>query len=367
MRDPGFDALTEPPDPASKVAAAALDDLNTGHRDDVLVVGRVLGAVADATDAEAVGIDRSGVDVRVRRPTGHITVRIPFLREATDLASLRAQVLGLASWAAEVGSRPDGEVERLTREGPARTIVAEVIASEPVTSRTRRLTLGGEGLDQFVPAGPGQYVCLLIPPSGSGWLTVDESFGWDQYLRMPSPVRPHTAHYFIRSWRPFERELDVDIVLHGRGATAAWAERAEPGEPVALWGPRAAFCPPAGTSRYLLIGDETTLGGIAAMLEVLPPTAPTTVVIEVATDADRIDLPARPLVDVTWLVRDRTSGLAALVDAARSPAPAATYVWGGGEGCTMESLRAHLRANGFGDDQLSLSATWWSSAHGWTT
>lgn len=370
MPDPAFDALGEPPDPAGRVAAAALDDINRRHRADVLFVGRVLGGVPDATEAEAVGIDRSGVDLRVRHPAGHTTMRVPFLCEATDLSSLRMQVLGLASWACEACGRPPS-VEAFplghepaggpVHDGGARAVVAEVVATRPLTPRTVRVTVGGPGLDAFVPAGPGQFVCVLTPPPGCGRLTVDETFGWDQYERMPSPVRPHAAHYFVRAWRPFERELDVDVVLHGHGATAAWAARAAPGEEVGLWGPRSSFQPPAGVDRYVLVADETALGGVATVLDALPPSAPVTVVAAVPDDDERVELPATPATEVTWLRSGPTpAALGRLLDALGTPDPGRTYVWGGGEGSGMERVRSHLRRARFALDHVMLSATWWS-------
>ena len=47
-------------------------------------------------------------------------------------------------------------------------------------------------------------------------------------------------------------------------------QRARPGDPVALWGPRTAYAPPAGTDWYLLVADETGLPAVAAILESLP-------------------------------------------------------------------------------------------------
>src|SRR5690606_926564 len=124
---------------------------------------------------------------------------------------------------------------------------------------------------------------LLLPPPGRDALTIDASFTWEQYGTMPDDERPVGAYYTLRRWRPDVAELDVLMVLHGdTGPASAWAHRAKPGDPVALWGPRTAYGPPAGSDRYLLVADETGLPAVAVVLEELDDGVPVQVVAEVA-------------------------------------------------------------------------------------
>jgi NADPH-dependent ferric siderophore reductase len=140
-----------------------------------------------------------------------------------------------------------------------------------------------------------------------------------------------------------------------------------PGEQVGLWGPRSSFQPPVAVDRYVLVADETVLGGVATVLDALPTTTtPVTVVAEVSGDGERVDLPIGAATELIWLRRDGTSGVRPFVDALGSPDPTRTYVWGGGEGAAMERLRAHLRRGGFAIDHVMLSATWWSPPPGST-
>jgi NADPH-dependent ferric siderophore reductase len=177
------------------------------------------------------------------------------------------------------------------------------------------------------------------------------------------------AYYTLRRWRPAQHELDILCVLHGDiGPASAWAARARPGDPVALWGPRTAYDPPPGTDRYLLVADETGLPAVAAILESLPEGTPVQVVAECDNPGERQELPPAPSVDVTWVYRDGAppGTTTLLADAARAlPWPSGTpYVWGGGESRAMTAVRRYARRErGLDRAAVSLVAYWRHSAH----
>jgi NADPH-dependent ferric siderophore reductase len=154
------------------------------------------------------------------------------------------------------------------------------------------------------------------------------------------------------------------MVRHGdEGPASAWADRAAPGDPVALWGPRTAYHPPTGTDWHLLVADETGLPAVAAILESLPTGAVARVFAEVADETERQDLPAAPCADVTWLYRDGAPAgtTALLADAVRAmPWPGGTpYVWGGGESRAMTAVRRYVRGDlGLAREEVSLVAYW---------
>jgi NADPH-dependent ferric siderophore reductase len=264
---------------------------------------------------------------------------------------------------AEVAPRAVPEVT------PIRTFLTRVVAVTDVHAHLRRITFAGGDLAAFSPAGPDTFLYLLLPPPGRTELTIDQGFMWTGYDEMPEAERPVGAYYTLRHWRPGLQELDILCVLHGDpGSASAWAARAEPGDPVALWGPRTAWDPPPGTDRYVLVADETGLPAVAAILESLPAGTPVQVVAEVDCPDERQELPVDPTVDVTWVYRHGTPAgtTPLLADAVRAlPWRDGTpYVWGGGESRAMTAVRRYVRRERCLDRAaVSLVAYWRHAAH----
>lgn len=256
------------------------------------------------------------------------------------------------------GGRAAAEAARI------RTFLTEVVAVTDVGPHLRQITFGGGDLADFAPCGPDTFLYLLLPPPGRTELTVGRDFSWEQHARMDEAEKPVGAYYTLRRWRPEAAEVDVHLVLHGdEGPASAWAQGAEPGDPVALWGPRTAYHPPAGTDHLVLVADETGLPAVAVILEQLPEGWTAQVVAEVADASARQDLPSGPGIEVTWLHRDGlppgTPDL--LVDAVRAlPAlPGTPYVWGGAESRAMTAVRRHVRdERGLAREAVSLVAYW---------
>ena len=111
------------------------------------------------------------------------------------------------------------------------------------------------------------------------WLAVDESRARGHaHLHRPGPA-PGSSR--VTDGQPaVPAELDIDFVLHlhgGSGPAAEWAAAAQPGDPLLLVGPCARWgdClgiefAPGAAERLLLVGDETAVPAIAAILETLP-------------------------------------------------------------------------------------------------
>jgi NADPH-dependent ferric siderophore reductase len=260
--------------------------------------------------------------------------------------------------------------ERVMQEmSSIRTFLTHVVAVEDVHPHLRRITFGGGDLATFTPAGPDTFLYLLVPPPGRTELTIDQSFTWAAHAEMPEDERPVGAYYTLRHWRPAAYELDILCVLHGdAGPASAWAGRARPSDPVALWGPRTAYAPPAGTDWYLLVADETGLPAVAAILESLPDGTMARVFAEVASGGERQELPESPSFEVTWLHRGGAPAgtTTLLADAVRAlPWPGGTpYVWGGGESGAMTAVRTYVRHEvGLDRSAVSLVAYWRHAAH----
>jgi NADPH-dependent ferric siderophore reductase len=244
------------------------------------------------------------------------------------------------------------------------TFITSVVRTEQITPAVRQITVGRGDLVRFSPLAADTFVYVLLPPAGRDELTIDSSFTWAAYEAMPEAERPVGAYYTLRRWRPEAHELDLHFVLHGdEGAASAWARRAKAGDPVALWGPREAFVPPAGTDHYLLVGDETGLPAIGAILESLDPGTAATVVVEVAGPEEHVPLPTSAAVEVIWLHRlgAAPGTTTALVDAVRQlPWPdGRIYAWGGAESRAITAVRKHVRdERGLPREAVSMTGYW---------
>ncbi len=110
-----------------------------------------------------------------------------------------------------------------------------------------------------------------------------------------------------------DTRLVVDLVLHGDGGHGPggdWAAAVEVGDRVVTLAPRRGHFfggiefEPGDADRLLLVGDETAVPAVAAILEQLPVTARGAVFLEVPTAADALTLRHPDGVTVRWLPRE---------------------------------------------------------------
>jgi len=249
-----------------------------------------------------------------------------------------------------------------------KTFLTSVRCVSDVTPTVRRITFAGGDLELFECIGPDQFLYLLVPPPGRESLTIDQGFTWADYRTMPEEERPVGAYYTVREHRAEAGELDIDVVLHEpRGHGSSWAARAQPGDVAALWGPRKAYAPPEDPAWQLLVGDETGLPAIAAILRDLPDGGRATAVIEVADASEEQPLPSRGDVEIRWLHRDgEEAGRCNLVEEAVAEfvlPDGVGYAWGGGELRTMNVVRRQLRQRGMDRSSLRFVGYWRHSDH----
>ena len=216
---------------------------------------------------------------------------------------------------------------------------ATVVAVTAVTPRLTRVTLRGEELVGIPMPEPAGSVRLLLPePDGlviPTWAANNFVFadGRRPTLRTLTPVGTD----------PDRGELAVEIVRHGAGRAADWAEHARPGDPSAVSGPARGYVPSADAARFLLGGDETALPALVQLAAAVPPDVPAEILAEVPDPAARLPITDRPGITVTWL--DGSAGVpgTALADAfSERRVDAHTHVWAGGEAAAMQRIRRHL-------------------------
>lgn len=353
------DPVAQPPigEQVADVNPRLTEHYNATYADAVEVICRAHIA-DDSRGAKLTAIHDDGLSLRTTARDGaHRDGWVPFSRAArslTDLESLTLEVITTARTTLGVTELTTPEAQ--ARQVDAiRTYVTSVIRMEQLTPIFRQITFGGGDLASFEPGGHDQFIYVMTPPAGRTELTVDASFSREDFGEFTDENRPVGAYYTVRDWRPEDGEMDMLFVLHGLGddvhaepgLSAQWAANARPGDPVALWGPRTAYDPPADTDWLLLVADETGLPAICVILENLPEHTPAHVFIEIGDDADRLALPTRHDIHVTWSVRgDAPAGTSTLLtDAVQAlDFPAGNvYAWGGAEARSMRTVTTHLR------------------------
>jgi NADPH-dependent ferric siderophore reductase len=205
-----------------------------------------------------------------------------------------------------------------------------------------RVTMGGPELRGFVVNEPAASVRVLLPDARASELVLPDWTGNE--FRLPDGRRPVIRTLTPRRVDSDLFELDVAVVMHGRGAAAEWAETARPGEPAAVSGPARGYRVDPEGAAFLLAGDETAIPAISQLLEWLPAGKPVRVQIEVALPSARMALPARAGASINWL--DLPPGappgerlVAALRQEGLQPG---TRVWVAGEAAAVQRIRRHL-------------------------
>lgn len=247
---------------------------------------------------------------------------------------------------------------------PSVQITLEVVAKTWVTPGLVRVTLGGDGFDDF-PDRPetDKYVKLYFPPAGS-----DLRPPYDlAELRATLPIEqlPSMRTYTVRHVDAAARTLDIEFVVHGDdGLAGPWAAQAEPGDALTMSSPGGGYSPASDVDAIVLIGDESAFPAIASALEAAPADTHILAVLEARSPEHRIDVPATGMHTV-WVDEDHAAPGARLVDAVRDlewPA-GRVQVFAHGEREAMKALRPVLAERGVARADLSLSAYW---AHGRT-
>ncbi|MEV6281561.1 siderophore-interacting protein [Kribbella sp. NPDC051770] len=247
---------------------------------------------------------------------------------------------------------------RRARPSAVHTIVLrelEVARVVDITPGLRRVTVTGDQLGAFTasdgtafPAfsadGFDDSVRLIFPYPGETDPILptykDGKYKWP--ADPPSLWRVYT----VRRYDAQTRELDIDFVKHGVGVATTWAYRAKPGDRIHVGGPSVTYGQPEGYDWFLVAGDDTAIPAIDRLLAELPDDAQAEVFIEVAEEAHRIEFPARPGVQVTWIVRNGQAAGAEplLLQAVRDAGhrEGAMFAWLAGEQSVVRDLRRYL-------------------------
>jgi NADPH-dependent ferric siderophore reductase len=234
-----------------------------------------------------------------------------------------------------------GETPRVRRAPPPfrRVTVRRV---EGLSPRLVRVTLAGPELSGWSADEPAASVRLLLPTPGDDQLVLPR---WERNeFLLPDGRRATIRTLTPRRFDPAVSELDVDIVLHGRGVVADWATAVVPGDEAAVSGPGRGYTIDPAAPGYLLAGDETAIPAVSQLLEHLPAEAAVEVYLEVAVPSARVPMPAGSRAIVHWLdAAPRAAPGDALVAAiGEVDIMTGTQLWAAGEAAAMQRIRRHL-------------------------
>lgn len=198
----------------------------------------------------------------------------------------------------------------------------EVVRADQLSPSFVRVELGGACLAEFGVDGPlyDQRIKLVFPgvpggppPSFEGF---DDSW-WETWLSRPEEERGHMRTYTVRDvvGEGADTRLVVDIVVHADdhgepGPGCSWGAAAKPGDRLVLMAPRRGHAyggiefDPGASRQLLLVGDETAVPAICAILEQLPWDATGAAFLEVPLGSDVLTVQHPEGVQVVWLARD---------------------------------------------------------------
>jgi NADPH-dependent ferric siderophore reductase len=215
------------------------------------------------------------------------------------------------------------------------------------------VTVGGPELEGFERPAPTQHIKLILPHRGQERPVLpDPSLPKGSFGEGP---RPLMRTYTIRRVDVDQREMDIDVALHGDGEASEWASQVKAGGMVALAGPGGRpHNPDPNSAWYVLAGDESALPAMGTLLEAIPTSVPVRVYAEVADAHEHVEW-SRSNLAVTWLDRDGASPTGALLEQtlAQVERPSGDgRVWLACEAAVMRRIRQHL----LGDWRLDASA-----------
>jgi NADPH-dependent ferric siderophore reductase len=211
-----------------------------------------------------------------------------------------------------------------------------------ITDDYRRVTFSGPGLEQL-RFRPGQDLMMRIPRDGEGVTN---------------------RRYTIRTADPNAPTVTVDMVVHGDGPGARWADRASPGDTLDAIGPRGRVVLDDTADWHLFVGDETALPGMAIMAESMPSGVPGVMVVEVPRHVEGHDprIAGDQVLSVTWIERgtgepgDAGRLLAATEQITFPPGRGHAYV--AGEMKVVRAVAAALTDRGLGRPSIDAKAYW---------
>jgi NADPH-dependent ferric siderophore reductase len=206
------------------------------------------------------------------------------------------------------------------------------VSVSAVTPRLLSVLVTGDELGGFADAAPTAHLKVFLPAAGQDAPSLPADG--------PAPV---VRTYTPRRYDPATRILEIQFLLHGAGPASEWAQRAKPGDRLAVGGPGGRFSLEPAVDSWWLAADESAIPAVGTLLEALPETAAADVHIEVDGPDDEIEFTAPAKTTITWHHRRPGVFGAELIAAARAASiPEGTRVWVACEAATMRDIRRYF-------------------------
>lgn len=233
---------------------------------------------------------------------------------------------------------------------------------------------------ELVTPGMARVVLDDLRPAPAGGPVFASTGVADEFVRLQLPSGSSDEggdgavgrYYTVRRWDAERGELTVDLVRHGHGPAARWAESAQPGDRVLLDEPDGRLAPPPDTAWVALVGDATALPAVARAVEEaaagLLELPPLRVAVALDDPRDRQALPLREGDELRW--HGPGTDLAAVVvdlcDRADEQGGTPGYLWFAGEASVMRAVRRHVRhERGWPTSRWTTMAYWRRDKRRW--
>ena len=229
-----------------------------------------------------------------------------------------------------------------------------------ISPRLLSVLVTGDDLDVFAGAAPTSHLKVFLPADGQDEPNLPE-FTPDGGVFDEDAPRPTVRTYTPRRYDPVSKTLEIQFLLHGEGPASAWAERAKPGDRIAVAGPGGRFSLEPAADHWWLAADESAIPAVGTLLDALPETVTVDAHIEVAGPEDEIDFAGAAKTAITWHHRRDAGAFGAELDAAARVAdiPDGARVWVACEASAMRDIRRYFtRERGIPAGQLVTRGYW---------
>jgi NADPH-dependent ferric siderophore reductase len=225
-----------------------------------------------------------------------------------------------------------------------------------IAPRLLSIVVTGDDLAGFADAAPTSHLKVFLPADGQDEPYIPE---WAAEGAPAGPA-PVVRTYTPRRYDPATRTLEIQFLLHGEGPASEWAQRAKPGDRLAVAGPGGRFSLEPAADYWWLAADESAIPAVGTLLDALPETATAEIHVEVDGPDDELELPLSPKTTVTWHHRRPGAYGAELAAAAKEAVlPDGARVWVACESAAMRDIRRYFtRDRGFPLTHLVTRGYW---------
>jgi NADPH-dependent ferric siderophore reductase len=235
-----------------------------------------------------------------------------------------------------------------------------VVSVSRVSPRLLSVLVTGDDLDVFAIAAPTSHLKVFLPAEGQDEPNLPEFTPEGTEFDEGAP-RPTVRTYTPRRYDPASKTLEIQFLLHGEGPASAWAERAKPGDRLAVAGPGGRFSLEPSADHWWLAADESAIPAVGTLLDALPDSVTVEAHIEVDGPGDEIDFTGTAKTSVTWHHRRYAGAFGAeLIAAARAAdIPGGARIWVACEAAAMRDIRRYFtRERGVPVGQLVTRGYW---------